>query len=154
MSADHDDTAASSGDADKTPPHQMPRPCRFRLSFLLIIAVYPLITTLLYILMPLTSTWETWHRTLVITRHGVADRVSRDADHPAAFRLVCAAHAASRAVKAGGPPFSERSIHTACRAGHTVRPLRCCAPSSVPVVHISRKKAAAWTQIDAFRMPA
>jgi antibiotic biosynthesis monooxygenase (ABM) superfamily enzyme len=67
MSAENNDVAASSGDTAKTPPHRLPKPCRFRLSFLLIIAVYPLITTLLYVLMPLTSTWETWHRTLVIT---------------------------------------------------------------------------------------
>ncbi|MBO9124269.1 MULTISPECIES: hypothetical protein [unclassified Rhizobium] len=67
MSADNNDTTPSSGDEGKTPPHRLPKPCRFRLSFLLIIAVYPLITALLYILMPLTSSWETWHRTLVIT---------------------------------------------------------------------------------------
>ncbi len=67
MSAENNDTTPSSGDEGKTPPHRLPKPCRFRLSFLLIIAVYPLITALLYILMPLTSSWETWHRTLVIT---------------------------------------------------------------------------------------
>jgi hypothetical protein len=56
MSADNHDAATSSSEATKTQPHGLPKPSRFRLSFLLIIAVYPLITTLLYILMPLTST--------------------------------------------------------------------------------------------------
>lgn len=67
MSADHiAGQSTSSLEPENTPVRPL-KPCRFRLSFLLIVAVYPLITTLLYVLMPLTSTWETWHRTLVIT---------------------------------------------------------------------------------------
>jgi antibiotic biosynthesis monooxygenase (ABM) superfamily enzyme len=61
-----DDPAPSDHKAESR-PHGLPRPCRFRLTLLLILAVYPVITTLLYILMPLTSEWETWHRTLIIT---------------------------------------------------------------------------------------
>lgn len=47
-------------------PATQPNPSRFRLALLLIVAVYPLITTLLYILTPLTEGWAVWHRTLVI----------------------------------------------------------------------------------------
>jgi len=43
-----------------------PNPSRVRLAMLLVVAVYPLITTLLYILTPLTDGWAVWHRTLVI----------------------------------------------------------------------------------------
>lgn len=48
-------------------PHALPHPSRLRLAALLVLAVYPLITTLLYIVMPLTTGWDTWHRTLVLT---------------------------------------------------------------------------------------
>lgn len=40
---------------------------RFRLACLLVVAVYPLITALLYIVMPLTDGWDIWHRTFIIT---------------------------------------------------------------------------------------
>lgn len=43
-----------------------PRPSKLRLAFLLIVAVYPLITALLYIVMPLTEGWALWQRTLVL----------------------------------------------------------------------------------------
>jgi len=43
-----------------------PNPSRVRLAMLLVVAVYPLITTLLYILTPLTDGWAVWHRTLLI----------------------------------------------------------------------------------------
>jgi antibiotic biosynthesis monooxygenase (ABM) superfamily enzyme len=33
----------------------------------MVLAVYPVITALLYALTPLTETWQTWQRTLVIT---------------------------------------------------------------------------------------
>ncbi|WP_246617694.1 hypothetical protein [Rhizobium populisoli] len=47
-------------------PVLQPNPSRLRLAMLLVIAVYPLITTLLYILTPLTDGWAVWHRTLLI----------------------------------------------------------------------------------------
>ena len=50
------------------PPSPAPRPTpsKLRFALLLILAVYPLITAILYIVMPLTSAWATWQRTLVI----------------------------------------------------------------------------------------
>lgn len=41
-------------------------PSKARLSLVMILAVYPLITTLLYILAPLTEGWAVWHRTILI----------------------------------------------------------------------------------------
>lgn len=48
-------------------PAPRPNPSKLRFALLLIVAVYPLITGLLYLLGPLTGNWHTWHRTLVIT---------------------------------------------------------------------------------------
>jgi antibiotic biosynthesis monooxygenase (ABM) superfamily enzyme len=48
-------------------PAPRPKPSKLRFALLLVIAVYPLITTLLYVLTPLTSGWDVWHRTLMIT---------------------------------------------------------------------------------------
>lgn len=51
-------------------PHVPPiqaKPSRLRFSVLLVIAVYPIITTLLYALASLTEGWEIWHRTMIIT---------------------------------------------------------------------------------------
>lgn len=39
---------------------------RWRFALLNLIAVYPLITVLLYILMPTTEGWEMWQRTLLL----------------------------------------------------------------------------------------
>ena len=39
---------------------------RWRFALLNLIAVYPLITGLLYILMPTTEGWEMWQRTLLL----------------------------------------------------------------------------------------
>ncbi|WP_377298571.1 hypothetical protein [Rhizobium sp. SGZ-381] len=44
-----------------------PAPHRLRLALVLMLCVYPVITTLLYVLVPLTEGWATWHRTLLIT---------------------------------------------------------------------------------------
>ena len=41
-------------------------PVRWRLALLMLIAVYPLITALLYVLMPLTEGWALWQRTLLL----------------------------------------------------------------------------------------
>ncbi|WP_254701417.1 hypothetical protein [Neorhizobium galegae] len=41
-------------------------PSKVRLAIVMILAVYPLITMLLYILAPLTEGWAVWHRTILI----------------------------------------------------------------------------------------
>jgi antibiotic biosynthesis monooxygenase (ABM) superfamily enzyme len=46
---------------------QAARPSKHRLASIMIIAVYPFITGLLYALTPFTEGWQTWQRTLVIT---------------------------------------------------------------------------------------
>lgn len=43
-----------------------------RLTIVMVLAVYPLVTALLYLLAPLTRTWEIWHRTLILTPVTVA----------------------------------------------------------------------------------
>jgi antibiotic biosynthesis monooxygenase (ABM) superfamily enzyme len=48
-------------------PAPRPNPSKLRFAFLMVIAVYPVITVLLHIVMPLTAEWEIWQRTLVIT---------------------------------------------------------------------------------------
>ncbi|MDO1580583.1 hypothetical protein [Rhizobium oryzicola] len=48
-------------------PPPPPAPHRLRLALVLMLFVYPVITGLLYILVPLTEGWATWHRTLLIT---------------------------------------------------------------------------------------
>lgn len=47
-------------------PSSLPRPSRLRLSALMFLAVYPFVTCLLYVLMPLTEGWPIWERTLVL----------------------------------------------------------------------------------------
>jgi antibiotic biosynthesis monooxygenase (ABM) superfamily enzyme len=44
------------------PPH----PSRLRLAIVMLIPVYPLITAILYVIMPLTDGWQIWQRTLLI----------------------------------------------------------------------------------------
>lgn len=39
---------------------------RPRFALLVLLGVYPLITTILYAVLPLTEDWSTWQRTLVI----------------------------------------------------------------------------------------
>lgn len=60
-------TAVATGHIANHSAHILPKPSRLRLAVLLIAAICPLITSLLYILTPLTNGWDTWHRTLVIT---------------------------------------------------------------------------------------
>ncbi|RRW39481.1 hypothetical protein EGJ52_24560 [Pseudomonas luteola] len=43
------------------------RPSKIRMTILMIIFVYPIVTVLLYALSPLADTWAVWHRTLVLT---------------------------------------------------------------------------------------
>ena len=47
-------------------PKTPPLPVRTRLALLVFIAVYPLVTALLYVIVPLTDGWQTWQRTLVL----------------------------------------------------------------------------------------
>ena len=43
-----------------------------RLTIVMVLAVYPLVTALLYLLGPFTQNWEIWHRTLILTPLTVA----------------------------------------------------------------------------------
>lgn len=47
-------------------PAPRPNPSKLRFALLMVVAVYPIITLLLYVVMPLTANWAIWHRTLVI----------------------------------------------------------------------------------------
>jgi Uncharacterized protein conserved in bacteria len=44
----------------------MPLPARLRLTALMTLAVYPVVTLYLYILMPLTEGWAIWQRSLIL----------------------------------------------------------------------------------------
>jgi antibiotic biosynthesis monooxygenase (ABM) superfamily enzyme len=39
---------------------------RTRLAMRVFLAVYPLVTVLLYVIVPLTDGWQTWQRTLIL----------------------------------------------------------------------------------------
>ena len=54
--------APTAPSAPKTPS----LPVRTRLAMLVFVAVYPLVTALLYVIVPLTDGWQTWQRTLVL----------------------------------------------------------------------------------------
>ena len=41
-------------------------PKRHRMTLLVLVGVYPIITAILYALAPLTSGWDVWQRTLVL----------------------------------------------------------------------------------------
>lgn len=43
-----------------------PVPSKFRLALLMLAAIYPFVTAILYILMPLTENWPLWARTAVL----------------------------------------------------------------------------------------
>ena len=44
----------------------MSLPARLRLTLLMTLAVYPVVTLYLYVLMPLTDGWPIWQRSLVL----------------------------------------------------------------------------------------
>ncbi|ODT69297.1 MAG: hypothetical protein ABS75_17390 [Pelagibacterium sp. SCN 63-23] len=44
----------------------MPFPARLRMTLMMTVAVYPIVTLYLYILMPLTDGWSIWQRSLVL----------------------------------------------------------------------------------------
>lgn len=56
-------------------PGRKPNPSKLRLAVVMLVAVYPLITLILYIVLPLTDGWPTWERTLVIAPIMVASIV-------------------------------------------------------------------------------
>lgn len=45
---------------------RVPVPSKFRLAIVMLAAVYPFVTALLYVVLPLTDGWPLWQRTLVI----------------------------------------------------------------------------------------
>lgn len=47
-------------------PRLTPRPSRIRFAFFVFCGVYPLVTVLLYALVPLTEGWPVWQRNLVM----------------------------------------------------------------------------------------
>ncbi|TPW33325.1 hypothetical protein FJU08_01840 [Martelella alba] len=55
-----------SGDANET-HHHIHLPSKARLASILAVAVYPLITLLLYGMSMVTAGWTIWQRTLVVT---------------------------------------------------------------------------------------
>jgi antibiotic biosynthesis monooxygenase (ABM) superfamily enzyme len=48
-------------------PAPRPNPSKLRFALVMVFAVYPIITSLLYLVMPLTQGWPIWERTLIIT---------------------------------------------------------------------------------------
>lgn len=43
-----------------------PVPSKLRLSMLMLAAIYPFVTAILYVLMPLTDGWPLWERTAIL----------------------------------------------------------------------------------------
>lgn len=63
---------------------RVPVPSKFRLAVIMLVAVYPFVTALLYIVLPLTESWPLWQRTLVIAPvmvfsiiYGIAPAIQR-----------------------------------------------------------------------------
>lgn len=59
----HSITATASAAPGQTRPARFSRP---RFALLVLLGVYPLITLLLYLVLPLTDGWPIWQRTLLI----------------------------------------------------------------------------------------
>ncbi len=47
-------------------PTAIPKPSKLRLAFLMLLAIYPFVTGILYILTPLTEGWALWQRTALL----------------------------------------------------------------------------------------
>ena len=47
-------------------PVARPAPSKHRLAVLMLLVIYPFVTAILYVLMPLTEGWPIWARTLVL----------------------------------------------------------------------------------------
>lgn len=43
-----------------------PTPSKHRLALLMLLAIYPFVTAILYVLMPLTEGWPIWARTAIL----------------------------------------------------------------------------------------
>lgn len=61
-----------------------PVPSKLRLSILMLAAVYPFVTAILYVLMPLTDGWPLWERTAILAPvmvfsivYGIAPTIQR-----------------------------------------------------------------------------
>jgi antibiotic biosynthesis monooxygenase (ABM) superfamily enzyme len=78
-------TTPASTPATQDQGHARPSgPIRWRLALLNVLAVYPVITTLIYVVFPLTEGWAIWQRTLVLAPimvttlvYGIAPRIQR-----------------------------------------------------------------------------
>lgn len=61
-----------------------PVPSKLRLSMLMLAAIYPFVTAILYVLMPLTDGWPLWERTAILAPvmvfsivYGIAPTIQR-----------------------------------------------------------------------------
>lgn len=63
---------SSSDETPASPTERSVRLSKARLTVVMVFAVYPLVTALLYVLGPITSDWQIWHRTLILTPVTVA----------------------------------------------------------------------------------
>lgn len=75
---------ASAAATQAAAPARPPVPIRWRLALLNFLAVYPLITALIYVIFPLTDGWTIWQRTLLLAPimiafmvYGIAPRLQR-----------------------------------------------------------------------------
>ncbi|THV17464.1 hypothetical protein [Rhizobium rhizophilum] len=48
------------------PSAQRPTPSKHRLALLMLLVIYPFVTAILYVLMPLTEGWPIWARTALL----------------------------------------------------------------------------------------
>jgi antibiotic biosynthesis monooxygenase (ABM) superfamily enzyme len=64
----HTDVSALTRSAPLAPPvpAAKPNPSKVRQAVVMLLAVYPLITVILYLVLPLTDGWTIWQRTLLI----------------------------------------------------------------------------------------
>ena len=64
----HTDMSALTRGATLAPPvpAAKPNPSKVRQAVVMLLAVYPLITVILYLVLPLTDGWTIWQRTLLI----------------------------------------------------------------------------------------
>lgn len=77
-------TQTASAATGAVPSAHPPVPIRWRLALLNFVAVYPLITLLIYIIFPITDGWAIWQRTLLLAPimivamvFGIAPRIQR-----------------------------------------------------------------------------
>ena len=47
-------------------PVIMPKPSKLRLAVLMLLVIYPFVTGILYVIMPLTEGWALWKRTAIL----------------------------------------------------------------------------------------